>query len=71
MDYSALGSLISSVGFPIVIAFVLIWYIKEEQDKMRETLTELKTAISRLIDRIDKIGDASNGNSNKVNQFDD
>lgn len=55
MDISALGSLVSSVGFPIVIAFVLVWYIKEEQDKMRETLNELKTAITRLIDRIDRI----------------
>lgn len=55
MDISAVGSLVSSVGFPIVIAFVLVWYIKEEQDKMRETLNELKTAITRLIDRIDRI----------------
>lgn len=55
MDLNALSSLISGVGFPIVMAVILIWYIKEEQDKMRETLNELKTAITRLIDRIDNM----------------
>lgn len=55
MDLQAITSFISGVGFPIVMAVVLIWYIKEEQDKMRETLNELKTAITRLIDRIDNI----------------
>lgn len=57
MDIQAITTMIGSLGFPIVIALILIWYIKEEQDKMRETLGELKTAITRLIDRIDKLGE--------------
>lgn len=57
MDIQAITTLIGSLGFPIVITLILIWYIKEEQDKMRETLGELRTAITRLIDRIDKLGE--------------
>lgn len=65
MDMQALTTFISTVGFPIVIAFILVWYIKEEQDKMRETLNELKTAITRLIDRIDNL-EGSNEKSGKT-----
>lgn len=66
MDISAVANLVSSVGFPILVALILIWYIKEEQDKMRETLNELKTAITRLIDRIDRMEDYKNDSSDKV-----
>lgn len=56
MDISIVAELVGTVGFPIVVAFILMWYIKTEQDSMKETLNELKTAITRLIDRIDKLG---------------
>lgn len=62
MDISALAEIISTIGFPIFVALILMWYIKTEQDSMKETLNELKTAITRLIDRIDRIGEKKDGN---------
>lgn len=61
-----MNSLIGSLGFPIFISVLLIYYIKEEQDKMRETLNELKTAITRLIDRIDTLEDNKHERTNKA-----
>lgn len=56
MDMSVMAELVGTIGFPIFVALILMWYIKTEQDSMKETLNELKTAITRLIDRIDNLG---------------
>lgn len=57
-------SVISSVGFPITMALILLLYIydsnnkhKEEIDKMSEALNNNTIAITKLLDRIggDKI----------------
>ena len=52
-------SAISSVGFPITIALLLLWYIydsnnkhKEEIDKMSEALNNNTTAITKLLDTL-------------------
>lgn len=52
MDITGIGQIISSVGFPIAMCLMLGWYIKGEQDTMRETLTELKLAIITLTEEI-------------------
>lgn len=63
MDTAAIIELVSSLGFPIVICFVLINHMtnerkdhKEETDKLRQTiednskvLTELTTLIKTLV----------------------
>lgn len=41
MDLSTITSLISSVGFPIFVSLILFYYIAKEQEKLRETLTDL------------------------------
>ena len=50
---------ISSVGFPIAMALILLWYIydsnnkhKEEIDKMSEALNNNTIAITKLLDRL-------------------
>lgn len=52
-------SVISSVGFPITMALILLWYIydsnnkhKEEIDKMSEALNNNTIAITKLLDTI-------------------
>lgn len=52
-------SVISSVGFPITMALMLLWYIydsnnkhKEEIDKMSAALNNNTIAITKLLDRI-------------------
>lgn len=62
MDISSVSELIGTVGFPILVALLLMWYIKQEQDAMKETLNELKSAITRLIERIDQLGDSHGKN---------
>lgn len=52
-------SVISSVGFPITMALLLLWYIydsnnkhKEEIDKMSEALNNNTIAITKLLDTL-------------------
>lgn len=52
MDMQAVTQLVGSVGFPIAMCFILVYYIKGEQDTMRQTLTELKLAIQSLTEEI-------------------
>lgn len=52
-------SVISSVGFPITMALILLWYIydsnnkhKEEIDKMSEALNNNTIVLTKLLDTI-------------------
>lgn len=52
-------SIISSVGFPITMTLILLWYIydsnnkhKEEIDKMSEALNNNTIAITKLLDKL-------------------
>lgn len=52
-------STISTVGFPITMALILLWYIydsnnkhEEEIDKMSEALNNNTIAITKLLDRL-------------------
>lgn len=65
MDFAAIGQVISSVGFPIVMCLLLYSYMKEQNEKhqteiekLSETinantqiLTELATLIKSLSDK--------------------
>lgn len=56
MDLSVVTQLISSIGFPIVMCIILIWYIKDTSDK---SLEERKNYYSEL----QGVKDAINNNS--------
>ena len=52
-------SIISTVGFPITMALILLWYIydsnnkhKEEIDKMSEALNNNTIALTKLLDKL-------------------
>lgn len=54
-------SIISSVGFPIAMCLILFWYMQKESENhktetnsLKDAITELKVAITALINRIDK-----------------
>ena len=56
-------SLIQSVGFPVVMCGALFWYMinqtKEhaaESKEMREAISALNVAITKLTDKLDKDG---------------
>ena len=56
-NFNMVVSAISAVGFPIVVACIMIWYLNEERkshaeeiDKLRETLAENTIAITKLKD---------------------
>lgn len=53
-------SIISTVGFPIALTLILLWYIydsnnkhKEEIDKMSEALNNNTLALTKLLDRME------------------
>lgn len=52
MDVNALTSLISSVGFPIFMSIVLVYFMQKEQKDMGEAIHELKEAIIVLTENI-------------------
>lgn len=53
-------SIISTVGFPITLTLILLWYIydsnnkhKEEIDTMSEALNNNTLALTKLLDRME------------------
>lgn len=53
-------SVISTVGFPITLTLILLWYIydsnnkhKEEIDKMSEALNNNTIALTKLLDKME------------------
>ena len=59
MDGSAIVSTISSVGFPIVMCLILMWYIKDTHTKLTEAIQNLTQAVVKLEVRLDKIEERS------------
>lgn len=59
VDIQAITSLIGSIGFPIVMVLLLWQYIRDEQTKTREILTELKETITSLTSIIKERGTGS------------
>lgn len=55
MDYTALTSLIGSIGFPIVMCLLMYKYMTDVQKKTDETLQNLETAIKSLEKGIDTL----------------
>lgn len=61
MDATAITSLITSVGFPIVAYLLIFKYMQEQNQSHKEETDSLKDAINnntltmqKLIDRLDK-----------------
>lgn len=64
MDMNVLLQAITSVGFPIVMCIMLMWYVKEmstkhkdESDKFAEALNNNTLVLQKLCDRLDDKGE--------------
>lgn len=60
MDFNTILQSISTVGFPIVICLILMWYIKElssshreETEKFTEALNKNTLVLQRLCDKME------------------
>ena len=60
MDMNIIIQAITSVGFPIVMCLMLMWYVreisskhKEESDKFAEALNSNTLVLQKLCDRLD------------------
>lgn len=60
MDFTTVLQAISTVGFPIVICIILLWYIKSliethkaEMDNVTEAIKNNTLVIQRLCDKMD------------------
>lgn len=52
MDVNALGQLIGSVGFPIVMSLLFFNFVQKTMEEMTKTITELKSSVDRLYDMV-------------------
>ena len=48
MNLQELATIVSTVGFPIVMCGVLFWYINKMTDSMTTAVQEMKLAVSEL-----------------------
>lgn len=51
MDVNVVSQLVSSLGFPIVMCIVLIYYMMNNTKELTNAIDDLRTAISVLIDK--------------------
>lgn len=47
MDVSSITQIISTVGFPIVMCLVMMWYIKDTSDKHKEETSKFTEALNK------------------------
>lgn len=57
MDLTSIGTLISSVGFPIVMSLLFFYYVRDTQAEMTEAINNLKTSIDKLYSMITHMKD--------------
>lgn len=63
-DFTAIGSLIGTVGFPAALSVGLLYCLfrvqkehKEETNQLKEAITELKLVMSQILEHIRKTED--------------
>lgn len=52
MDITAVGQIISSVGFPIVMSLLFFYYVRDTQAEMTQAVNDLKSSVDKLYDMI-------------------
>lgn len=55
MDYAALGSLIGSIGFPIVACCALFYLYDKTITKLTTTLDKVDRTLDKMFDRLDDL----------------
>lgn len=54
MDFNTIIQAVGSVGFPIVITLVLLWYMKGELSELRKTVENNTLIMQKLIDHMER-----------------
>lgn len=55
MDVSVITQLIGSVGFPIVMCFVLVYYMEKSEESHKEEINSLKEALNNNTNILTKL----------------
>ena len=61
MDFSEVMQMVSTVGFPIVAAGVLMWFLSTKMTTLEQAVQNNTLVMQRLLD---KLGSDDNANSN-------
>ena len=61
MDFSEVMQMVSTVGFPIVAAGVLMWFLSTKMTTLEQAVQNNTLVMQRLLD---KLGGSDDGNSN-------
>lgn len=46
MEFSEIGQLIGTLGFPIVACCVVFWYLQKESDNHKQEMNSMKDAVN-------------------------
>lgn len=73
MDIQVIGQLIASLGFPIVAAAALFWYINKQRESHEEETKSLRDSLDRNTTILEElkglitylVGELKNGNDRK------
>lgn len=55
MDINSIATIISMLGFPVVMCGALCFYIYKVQTRLQEIINDNTKMMEKLIDRIDKM----------------
>lgn len=47
MDYDVFINMVSTLGFPIVVAAALFWYINKKDENHKEEINSLRSSLDR------------------------
>lgn len=61
MDFNEVMQMVSTVGFPIVAAGVLMWFLSTKMTTLEQAVQNNTLVMQRLLD---KLGGDNDGNSN-------
>ena len=60
MDFNTIIQAVGSVGFPIVITIILLWYMKGELSELRKTVENNTLTMQKLLDHLTPVRGSEN-----------
>lgn len=61
IDVNAIGGLISSIGFPIVMCLILVYFMNVTNEKLTDAINGLQNVITELIAKEEAYHDKKDG----------
>lgn len=65
MDANTVSQLVSNVGFPIAMVFILLYQSNKQEEWYKENVTELKETISKNTQAIEILNEIMRGLKNE------